>query len=208
MDALPEEAVIVAGLRAGDELMFTALVRAWSRNMLWLARSYVSTDGSAEEVLQDTWLAVLRGIGGFAGRATLKTWVYRILVNIAKRRGAGDSRMLPSGSMLDDEPPGRFQGESDPFPGHWKEFPQAWPSSEGGVLAGEARGRIVAALAELPPRQRAVIALRDLDGYTADEVCAILRISPGNQRVLLHRARAALRERVAEYFRGDTEEEP
>jgi RNA polymerase sigma factor (sigma-70 family) len=204
--SLPQDSAIVAALRSGDEAMFAALLDAWSRGMLWLARSYVSTEESAQEVLQETWLGVLRGIDGFEGRASLKTWVYRILINTAKRRGVRESRAVPWSDVFDGpEPtvaPARFQGEQEPSSGHWKEFPAAWPTPEGAALAGEARDRISAALAALPPRQRAVITLRDVEGYTSEEVCELLSISPANQRVLLHRARAAVRGKIEEYFQA------
>ncbi|WP_306860982.1 RNA polymerase sigma factor [Streptosporangium brasiliense] len=201
---LPPDDVVVAALRAGDETMFAALLDTWSRGMLWLARSHVSTNDSAEEIVQDTWLAVIRGIEGFEGRSSVKTWVYRILVNTAKKRGVRENRTVPWSSVFEQERPtvdrSRFQGVDDPFPGHWKELPTAWPTPEGEVLASEVRGRIAAALAELPPRQRAVITLRDVEGCTSEEVCEILEISAANQRVLLHRARAAVRGRLEEYF--------
>lgn len=195
MAPLPQDADIVAALRSGDETMFAALLDAWSRNMLWLARAYVSTDDSAQEVLQDTWLGVLRGLAGFQGRSAFRTWVYRILVNTAKKRGASESRTVPWSSL--DSPtvdPARFRD------GHWKEFPSAWPSPEGAALAAETREQIDAALAGLPPRQRAVITLRDAEGYSSAEVCAILEITAINQRVVLHRARAAVREHMDKYL--------
>ncbi|MFD8556527.1 RNA polymerase sigma factor [Streptosporangium canum] len=201
---LPPDDVVVAALRAGDEAMFATLLDTWSRGMLWLARTHVSTNDSAEEIVQDTWLAVVRGIGGFEGRSSVKTWVYRILVNTAKKRGMRENRTVPWSSVFEQERPtvdrSRFQGGDDPLPGHWKELPAAWPTPEGEVLAAEVRGRIAAALAELPPRQRAVITLRDVEGCTSEEVCEILEISAANQRVLLHRARASVRGRLEDYF--------
>lgn len=207
--ALPSDVELVARLRARDEAAFVLVVDAWSGGMLRLARSFVSTPDSAAEVVQDAWLAVVRGIGRFEGRAALKTWVYRILVNAAKRRAASDGRGVPM-SSLDSCPggptvdPDRFQGPDEPYPGHWREFPTAWPvlppSPEQRALDGELRARLGEALAELPERQRIVITLRDVDGYPADEVCSILEISAANQRVLLHRARAHVRARLEKYF--------
>lgn len=201
---LPSDDVVVAALRAGDEAMFTALLDTWSRGMLWLARAHVSTNDSAEEVVQDTWLAVIRGIEGFEGRSSVKTWVYRILVNTARKRGMRENRTVPWSSAFEQERQtvdrSRFQGVDDPFPGHWKDFPAAWPTPESEVLAAEVRGRIAAALAELPIRQRTVITLRDVEGCTSEEVCEILDISAANQRVLLHRARTAVRGRLEDYF--------
>ncbi len=202
---LPPDDVIIAALRAGDEVMFAALLDAWSRGLSRVARSYVSTAESAEEVVQDTWLAVIAGIDAFEGRSSLKTWVFRILVNTAKKRGLRESRTVPWSSAFDRDHDsaggdGRFQGPGDRFPGAWKEPPAAWPAPEGEVLAAEARGHIALALAELPPRQRRVITLRDVEGCTSEEVCEILDISAANQRVLLHRARTAVRARLADYF--------
>jgi RNA polymerase sigma-70 factor (ECF subfamily) len=202
---LPPDDVVIAALRAGDEATFVALLDIWSRGMLRVARSYVSTRESAEEVVQDTWLAVIGGIDGFEGRSSVKTWIFRILVNTAKKRSVRESRTVPWSSAFehDDEPTvdaTRFRGSGDPFPGGWKEFPVAWPAPEGEVLASEVRGQIGMALAELPPRQRSVIALRDVEGCTSEEVCEILEISAANQRVLLHRARAFVRGRLEDYF--------
>jgi len=202
----PSDAVLVTRLRDRDEAAFALLLDAWSNGMLRLARSFVSTNDSAAEVVQDTWLAVIRGIGQFEGRSSLKTWVYRILVNTAKRRGVRESRSIPWSSLAtgeDDGPtvdPARFRGAGDPYPGHWWEFPARWPSPEQAALSGEVRAEVTAALAQLPDRQRIVILLRDVEGYGSDEVCSILDISAANQRVLLHRARAFVRGKLEEYY--------
>jgi len=197
-----DDATIVARLRAGDEAMFAELLDGWSQGMLRAARAYVSTVASAEDVVQDTWLAVIRGIDRFEGRSSLKTWVYRILVNTAKTRGVRESRTVPYGHAGDGPTvdPARFRGPGDPYPGHWKEFPPVWQTPESAAVSGEVRGRIEAALTELPDRQRIVITLRDVEGYSSEEVCEILEISAANQRVLLHRARAAVRGRLEGYF--------
>jgi RNA polymerase sigma-70 factor (ECF subfamily) len=181
------------------------LLDAWSDGLLRLARSFVSTTDSAAEVVQDTWLAVIQGIGSFEARSSLKTWVYRILANTAKRRAMREGRHVTWGLVPgeDDGPtvdPARFGGPDDRFPGHWLAFPAAWPSPEQTTLAGEVREQLDAALAELPERQRVVITLRDVEGYGSDEVCSILEISAANQRDLLHRARAFVRGRLEEYF--------
>lgn len=197
---------LVAALRARDESAFEHLLTTWSRSMLRLARSFVSSDASAEEVVQDTWLAVLRGIDGFEGRSTLRTWTYRILVNTAKKCGARESRTVPWTSLLpagDDLAPSldgrRFRGADDPYPRHWRVKPPPWqqvddPASvEANALAAELRTELKAALDGLPERQRIVVSLRDVLGHSTDEVCEMLGISAGNQRVLLHRGRAKLR---------------
>jgi RNA polymerase sigma-70 factor (ECF subfamily) len=208
--ALPADDILVAGLKAGDEEAFARLLDGWSASMLRLARAFVSTEASAEEVVQDTWLAVIQGIDRFQGRSSLRTWVYRILVNTAKKRGTRERRTVPWTSLVaedDPEPtvdPSRFRGAADPYPGHWVVFPAAWPSTETEVLAHELRVVVATALEVLPPRQRAVITLRDIDGYGADEVCTLLEITAANQRVLLHRARAAVRGRLEQYFATTT----
>jgi RNA polymerase sigma-70 factor (ECF subfamily) len=202
---LPSDAELAARLRGRDEAAFALVLDAWSGGMTRVARSIVSTHASADEVVQDAWLAVVQAIGTFEARSSLKTWVYRILVNTAKRRAMREGRHV-SWSLVpgeDDTPtvdPARFGGPGDRFPGHWLAFPAPWPSPEQNMLAGEVQAQVEAALAALPERQRVVITLRDVEGYSSDEVCSILEISAANQRVLLHRARAFVRGRLEEYF--------
>jgi RNA polymerase sigma-70 factor (ECF subfamily) len=198
--ALPADAVLVARLRARDEAMFAALIDAWSPGMLRAARAYVGDDHAAQDVVQEAWLGVLRGIDGFQQLSSLRTWVYRILVNKAKTRGVRDARTVPASSLAaheqDDGPtvdPSRFRGADDPYPGHWRSSPRAWPSPEDVAVAAETRSQLATALAVLPGRQRVVVTLRDVVGHSSDEVCELLSISAANQRVLLHRGRAALR---------------
>ena len=200
---LPED-VLLTRLRAGDDAAFVQVLDAWSPAMLRVARRTVPTPDLADEVVQDTWLAVLEGLGGFEGRSSLKTWVFRILLNKAQRLGGRERRTVPYSSLTaeDEGPtvdPSRFQGPNEPYPGHWREWPAPWPDPEDAALAGELRRRAGAALAELPERQRMVIALRDVEGYDAAEVCSILDITAANQRVLLHRARAHVRRRLESY---------
>jgi RNA polymerase sigma-70 factor, ECF subfamily len=201
---VPPQDVLVARLRAGDEAAFALVLDAWSPAMLRVARRIVPTPDLAAEVVQDTWLAVLEGLRGFEGRSSLKTWVFRILLNKAQRLGGRESRTIPYSSLdgEDEGPtvdPSRFQSPNEPYPGHWREFPAPWPDPEDAALAGELRRRAGAALAELPERQRVVLALRDIEGYDAAEVCSILDITAANQRVLLHRARAHVRHRLESY---------
>lgn len=198
---------IVAGVRSGDEAVFAQLLNDWSRSMLLLARTYVATDASAEDVVQDTWLAVIRGIDRFEGRSSLRTWVYRILVNTAKKRGVRESRTFPwSNVATEDEGPGPtldpavFRDAADRWPGHWRSFPPQWRSPEGTVLDGEVLAQVRTAIDALPERQRMVITLRDVMGHSSDEVCQMLEITGANQRVLLHRGRAAIRTRLAPYL--------
>jgi RNA polymerase sigma-70 factor (ECF subfamily) len=202
---LPPDGELVARLRARDDAAFALMLDAWSGGMARVARSIVSTHASADEVVQDAWLAVIQGVGRFEGRSSLKTWVYRILVNAAKRRALREGRQISWSPVAGegDTPtvdPARFGGPGDRFPGHWLAFPAPWPSPEQDMLAGEVQERVEAALAELPDRQRVVITLRDVEGYSSDEVCSILEISAANQRVLLHRARAYVRGKLEEYF--------
>jgi RNA polymerase sigma-70 factor, ECF subfamily len=190
----------VAALRAGHEPTFAALVDAWSAGLLRTARSYVSDAHTAEDVVQETWLAVLRGLDRFEERAALRTWTYQILLNIAKARGRQDARLIPTERLTGDGPtvdPSRFRGADDPYPGHWRTTPKAWPTPEASALDAETRRTLEEALHRLPARQGTVIILRDIEGYGSDEVCRILDITPENQRVLLHRARAAIRAALA-----------
>jgi RNA polymerase sigma-70 factor (ECF subfamily) len=202
------EDAIVAGVRSGDEAVFAQLLNDWSRSMLLLARTFVSTEASAEEVVQDTWLAVIRGIDRFEGRSSLRTWVYRILVNTAKRRGLRESRTVPWSSLTDEErgptvDPALFRGADDQYPGGWRSFPKEWHSAEGSVLDSEVRTTVREAIDALPDRQRIVITLRDVMGHSSDEVCQMLELSGPNQRVLLHRARAAVRAQLSSYLEVD-----
>jgi RNA polymerase sigma-70 factor (ECF subfamily) len=207
-NGLPPDEVLVGRLRDGDESAFAALLDAWSAGMLRAARAFVAGDQAAEDVVQETWLAVIRGIDRFEGRSSLRTWVYRILVNIAKAHGVRDSRTVAWSSLAsDDDGPtvdgSRFQGSGDRYPGHWRRFPDAWPSAESEALSREVERTIEAAVAVLPARQRVVITLRDVNGYSSGEVCDILDITAANQRVLLHRARAAVREQLGQFLSAE-----
>jgi RNA polymerase sigma-70 factor, ECF subfamily len=192
---------LLARLRSGDESAFADVVDSWSPMLLRVARTFVSPDASAQEVVQDTWLAVVRGLNRFEGRSSLKTWVFSILANVSRTRGVREARSLPWSSLApaDAGPtvdPRRFRGPEDEWPRHWTPVgsPQPWqPSPEDATVAGEVRQRIGRALTELPARQRTVVALRDVHGLSSDEVCAALTITTVNQRVLLHRGRARLR---------------
>jgi RNA polymerase sigma-70 factor, ECF subfamily len=202
-DDRSDDGALVSLLRAGDEQTFAALVDGWSGWMLRLARQHVPTQSLAEEVVQETWLAVLEGLGRFRGESALRTWVYRILLNQAKRRGVRESRTVPFATLGPEDQgptvdPDRFQGPDEPHPGGWRQFPHEWPEQM--VLSREVHEVVAEALTEVPARQRVVVALRDLDGHTADEVCDLLGISAGNQRVLLHRGRAVVRDRLESYF--------
>jgi RNA polymerase sigma-70 factor (ECF subfamily) len=206
---MPEEAELLARLRAGDEQAFAALVARHHAAMLAVAQGYVKTRAVAEEVVQEAWLGVIKGLDRFEGRSSLKTWIFRILVNTARTRGAREARFVPFASLApegDDEPvvdPDRFSGGPNPYPGHWTTPPDDWRALPEAALAGrETLAVVTAAIAELPPAQRAVIAMRDIAGCEAEEVCATLEISEGNQRVLLHRARSRVRAALERHLHG------
>ena len=201
----PEDALLVQGLRAGDEAAFAAVMRMYGMGMLRLAEMYVSSRAVAEDVVQEAWVGVLRGIGRFEGRSSLKTWLYRIVANTAKTRGVRESRSVPFSSLGDGGDEGtvdadRFIGSGERFPGHWAVPPQAW-APEGRLLADETLEAVERAIDKLPPAQRAVITMRDVQGFTSEEVCNALDLTETNQRVLLHRARAKVRSALEEYMR-------
>ena len=206
---LTDDAAVVAALRRGDEAAFTDLVTAYSASLLRLAQDFVRTRSVAEEVVQETWLAVLNGIDRFEGRSSLKTWLFRILVNKAKTRGVREARTVPFSALAveGDEravPEERFRGPDDLWPGHWASPPRALDTvPEQRLLAREARERIAEALETLPDSQRVVVTLRDVAGWDSDEVCEALGLSEGNQRVLLHRGRAKLRAALERYIEED-----
>src|SRR5215468_1614629 len=202
------DADLLAQLRAGDESAMAQLVDDWSPAMLRVARSFVGSVQSAEDVVQDAWLGMLSGLARFEGRSSLRTWTFTILVNRARTRGAREARTVPL-------PPQATRGEpnaDDWFPGPGGEAARTWSSidvasrwdtaPESAVLSREALLQLDRAVSALPSRQRQVVTMRDVVGMSADEVCAALGVSAANQRVLLHRARAALRAALAGYYRG------
>jgi RNA polymerase sigma-70 factor (ECF subfamily) len=202
-----DDDALLRALRAGDEDAFAELVDRHSPAMLRVALAYVPSRAVAEEAVQEAWLAALRGIDSFEGRSSLRTWLLRILTNLAMKGGGRERRSVPFAALAAaDDPdgpsvdPDRFlPADHDRWPGHWAIGPAAWPTPEDGALSAELRGVVAAAIAELPEAQRTVIALRDVEGWGADEVCAALELSAGNQRVLLHRARTAVRAAIERY---------
>jgi RNA polymerase sigma-70 factor, ECF subfamily len=191
---------LVAALRSGDEGAFSRLVDDLSPSLLRMARLYVSTDSTAQDVVQETWLGVLQGLDGFEARAALKTWIFRILVNIAKTRGVRDSRSVPFSSAFDSTTaPDEAVVDIDRFlpddherwPRHWAIGPTPWP--EQAAETAESLQLIRTTVEGLVGAQREVITLRDIVGCSAEETCNALGLSETNQRVLLHRARAAVR---------------
>jgi RNA polymerase sigma-70 factor, ECF subfamily len=189
---------------------FETLVERYQRPMLTVARAYVRGTAVAEEVVQDAWLGVLRGLDRFEERSSLKTWILRIVANTAMTRGVREARSVPFSALGtgDDEPavdPDRFRGPDDPYPGHWLpgSAPSDWTQLPEEVLgARETFAVVTAAVAELPEAQRTVIALRDIHGYSSDEVCDALDVTAGNQRVLLHRARSHVRQALERHLDG------
>jgi RNA polymerase sigma-70 factor, ECF subfamily len=201
-DAADED--LVARARGGDEEAFTELVRRYSPALLRLARTYVASQAVAEEVVQETWLGVLRGLERFEGRSSFKTWLVRILVNRAKTRGVREHRSVPfaslgGGSEDDDGPavdPARFSRD-----GAWASPPRRWEDDpEAALRSKEARRIVEEAVDELPERQRIVITMRDLEGLDSEEVRKVLDLSATNQRVLLHRARARVRAALEDWI--------
>jgi RNA polymerase sigma-70 factor, ECF subfamily len=171
--------------------------------MLRLALVYVRERAVAEEVVQEAWIGALEGIDRFEGRSSLRTWVFSILVNQAKMRAERERRSLPFSALGAEKSvdPDQFLPAHDPWAGHWAASPRALPPEEQ-LLAAEMRERIAAAIRRLPARQRAVLTLRDIEGWSAEEVCNVLQLSKSNQRVLLHRGRCALR-RALDHYLGD-----
>src|SRR5947208_2187839 len=201
------DAEIVEALRAGDEATFAALVAQYGASMLRVAQMYVRSRAVAEEVVQEAWLGVLQGIGRFEGRSSLRTWVLRIVTNIAMTRGAREARTIPFSALGDDAPatvePERFRDSGEPFPGHWRAFPRNWAAlPEEALLGAETMTIVRTAIEELSETQRAVITLRDMLGWTPEEACEALGLGDGNQRVLLHRARARVRTELERHLDG------
>jgi len=202
------DADLVAQLRAGDESAMAHLVDEWSPAMLRIARSFVGSVQSAEDVVQDAWLGVLSGLARFEGRSSLRTWTFTILVNRARTSGAREARALPQSPLDSRGAPAAhdwFAGPGGEPSANWTsvDAQSRWDTSpEAVALSREALRQLDQALSALPPRQRQVVTMRDVCGMDAGEVCAALNISPVNQRVLLHRARAILREALASYYRG------
>jgi RNA polymerase sigma-70 factor (ECF subfamily) len=199
-----DDAALVDRLRAGDEAAFAELVRQYHPSLLRFARLFVSTPAVAEEVLQETWLGVLKGIGRFEGRSSLKTWIFRILANTAKTRAQREGRSVPFSTLEDAE--GSFEPAVErarfTSSGHWALPPPEWPEER--LLGAETRSVIAQAIETLPVTQRAVISLRDIEGWSADEVRNALDLSETNQRVLLHRGRAKVRRALEQYLMEDT----
>jgi RNA polymerase sigma-70 factor (ECF subfamily) len=205
------ETMLVAALRRGDEAAFVELVRLYGPSLLRLARTFVRDRAVAEEVVQETWLAVLNGIDRFEGRSSLKTWIFQILSNRAKTRAVRERRSAPFSALAADDADtetavdaDRFRGEGHRWAGHWAAAPSDWSHlPEERLLGRETLERVNAAIEALPPRQADVIVLRDVEGWKPEEVCAALGITDGNQRLLLHRARSKVRAALEQYLSSE-----
>jgi len=185
-------------LRAGDEQAFVFLVERYSDSMLRVAGAYVPNRAVAEEVVQDTWLAVLRGLDGFEGRSSLRTWLFSILVNRARTTGTREHRTIPIADAGPAVDASRFGPD-----GAWIAPPEHWiEEAEDRLAAGRIAVLLRAALDTLPARQREVVTLRDVEAMSSEEVCQVLGISEANQRVLLHRGRTKLRQMLETELRG------
>jgi RNA polymerase sigma-70 factor (ECF subfamily) len=204
-----EDWELVRRLSSGDEAAFMMLIDRYQMPLLRLAMVYVPSRAVAEEVVQETWLAVLEGLHRFEGRSSLKTWIFRILANRAKTRALREGRTIPFSSLADaqddaDEPavePERFLPAGEPWTGGWVTLPARWEESpEERLLSQETRACIQQAIDDLSPNQREIITLRDIEGWSSEETRNFLGVSEGNQRVLLHRARAKVRSALEKYY--------
>lgn len=201
--------LLLERLRQGDESAFASLVEQYHPAMVRLALGFVANRAAAEDVVQEAWVGVLRGLARFEGRSSLKTWLFRIVTNRAKTRAVRDGRVVPFTDLwrLDDEPDepsvplDRFSADQHDEHGHWVSAPQSWEDlPEERLLSQELQGVVQAAIDQLPASQKAVITLRDLEGWRSEEVCNTLEISESNQRVLLHRARSKVRRALEDYL--------
>jgi RNA polymerase sigma-70 factor (ECF subfamily) len=202
-----DEAALLAALRAGDERAFARLVDLHHAALVRVARQYVPTQEMAEDVAQEAWLGLLRGLDSFEGRSSLRTYLFRIVMNLARTRGVRESRSAPFSSLVRDDEDGpsvdpeRFVQAPTPGAGHWLSPVRPWSlSPEGAALSAELAEKLREEIARLPEAQGRVVTLRDVEGFDADEVCDLLGLSEGNQRVLLHRARTKLRQALAEEY--------
>lgn len=206
MTETADETALIAALREGDEAAFTRLVDEYTPSLLRVARGYVSSRETSEEVVQETWIALLKGIAKFEGRSSLRTWLFTVMINIAKTRGVRERRDTDTaiaaytGGTVD---PARFHHAGGEWSGHWKDdaAPSPFPDTpEGSVLGRELVAVARAELDKLPERQRIVVTMRDMLGFDSREVCELLAVSAANQRVLLHRGRAAVRRALEDYL--------
>jgi RNA polymerase sigma-70 factor (ECF subfamily) len=206
--AVEDDLRLATAAQQGDERAFEALVDRYNASLLRVAMLYLRDRSVAEEVVQETWLGVIRGLDRFERRSLLRTWIFRILTNTAKTRAVRESRSVPFSALATTEAadgpsvdPERFRGADDRWSGHWASPPQSWAElPEGRLVSKETLGVVREAIAALPLMQAKVITLRDVEGWSSEEVCALLELSEGNQRVLLHRARSKVRSQLERYL--------
>jgi len=209
------EAALLAALRRGDENAFIALVDGYGAVMHRVALTFVRSNEVADEVVQEAWLGALRGLDRFEGRSALRTWLLRIVANIARTHAVREARAVPFSALeLEHEagterapalPIDRFQGPDAPHPGRWVSFPTPWPAEpDSAVVSAETRDLIADTIARLPDGQRIVITLRDVEGWNSADVCSVLDVSETYQRVLLHRARTKVRAALEDYLTGES----
>lgn len=203
----PDELRLVEALRRGEEAAFATLVDRYGASMLRVSFLHVPSREVAEEIVQDTWLHVLRGLSTFQGRSSLRTWIFAVLANCARKRAKREGRVLPFTALERDAagpavgPEHFFDADHPRWPRCWSTLVDGWAGvPEERLLSHEVRGLVLGALGRLAPGQRTVMTLRDVEGWTAEEVCDFLHISPANQRVLLHRARARVRDAIQDYL--------
>src|SRR3954470_13800214 len=205
-DPTAADAALLERLRAGDEAAFEALVARHYGTMLAVAQNYVKGRAVAEEIVQEAWLGLIRGLDRFEGRSSVRTWILSIVVNQARTRGTREARSVAFTALAaeGDEPgvdPDRFRGPGESYPGHWRAFPGDWGrSADTAVQDCEALRVVMGAIAGLPPPQQTVIRMREVEGYSSEEVCDALGVSEGDQRVLLHRARSRVRAALEGHF--------
>jgi RNA polymerase sigma-70 factor (ECF subfamily) len=205
---------LIRELRDGREAGFVVLVERYHGAMIRLARTFVRDDATAEEVVQDAWIGVLKGLASFEGRSSLKSWIFTIVANRAKTRGAREARSTPFSALAEREASGtepavepeRFLGRDTEWPGHWGDPPERWGESpEARLLQAETMEQLACILEELPPAQRAVVVLRDIEGEEPASICNVLGITETNMRVLLHRGRSRIRGRLERYLADSPE---
>lgn len=193
---------LIDRLLAGDETAFTTLVDRYGASMARVAHHYCGRHGAVDEVVQETWMAVLEGLPKFQRRSSLKTWIFRILSNRAKTRGKKEARSTPLSALEGDDGP--IEPERFAANGHWASPPDPWTRTpDVASKNAEIMKAVMEAIDSLPDRQRTVVLLRDVEGMTSQEVCSVLEITDTNQRVLLHRARTRVRHLLADFMAGN-----